>query len=139
MRIALLTHPGRGDTEPFIALALRLRQGGHTVKLTSRPDLADVVAEYGLDFFPIGNPYQPFIAGAADAGAMGSGHPLAKLRFGIKNRTYVSKNLNHDALGAVRRNRRHRLQVAMDLRPHDRREARDSLHPRDAHAACPHG
>jgi sterol 3beta-glucosyltransferase len=101
MRIALLTHPGRGDTEPFIALALRLRQGGHTVKLTSRPDLADVVGEYGLDFLPIGNPYQPFIAGAADAGAMGSGHPLAKLRFGIKSRTYVSENLNEDALAAA--------------------------------------
>lgn len=102
MRVALLTHPGRGDTEPFIALGLGLQERGHTVRLAARPDVSDVVAEHGLEFHPIGNPYQPFIAQAAEAGAMGSGHPLAKVRFGLKSRAYVAENLNEDALEAAR-------------------------------------
>lgn len=35
MRIALFTIGGRGDTQPFVALAIRLKQEGHRVTLAS--------------------------------------------------------------------------------------------------------
>jgi UDP:flavonoid glycosyltransferase YjiC (YdhE family) len=87
MQICLLTQPGRGDTEPFVALAVRLKNSGHTVTLASRPDLADLAAEHDVEFVPVGNPYQPFIAAADRAGAMGSGHAINKMRFGLRQRS----------------------------------------------------
>jgi sterol 3beta-glucosyltransferase len=101
MRITLLTMPGRGDTEPFIALALGLMRHGHTVKLASRPDFASLVTGYGVDFAPMGNPYQPFITGAAEASAVGSGHRLNQLRYGLRQRKYVTENLQDDAWHAA--------------------------------------
>ena len=101
MRIVLMTVPGRGDTEPFVALARRLMQAGHSVRLAARPDLAQLVSDNGIEFSPLGNPYQPFIAAAAKAGAMGAGHPLAKLRFGLAQRRYVTEKLHDDAWSAA--------------------------------------
>jgi len=49
MRITLLTMGTRGDTQPFISLALRLMRAGHIVKLGARPDFADLAEEYGID------------------------------------------------------------------------------------------
>ena len=67
MRIVLITIGARGDTEPFVALAVRLMRDGHSVRLAARPDFAGLAAGYGVDFAPLGRPYQPFIAGAAEA------------------------------------------------------------------------
>ncbi len=40
MRITLLTIRTLGDIQPFVALAVRLMQDGHSVKLVARPDFA---------------------------------------------------------------------------------------------------
>src|SRR6266852_4619509 len=64
MRITLFTIGTLGDTQPFVALAVRLRQDGHRVTLAARPDFAGLAAAYGVDFAPLGHPYQPFITGA---------------------------------------------------------------------------
>ena len=101
MRIALFTIGGRGDTQPFVALAVRLRQEGHRVTLAARPDFADLAADYGVDFAPLGHPYQPFITGAAASSALGAGHLLHQLRYGLSQRRYVSDQLNQDALRAA--------------------------------------
>ena len=101
MRITLMTLPARGDAEPFVALAVGLARQGHEVKVATRPDLEDLVTANGISFAPLGNPYQPFIAGAARAGAMGSGHPIAKLRYGASQRRYVSEGLHQDARRAA--------------------------------------
>jgi sterol 3beta-glucosyltransferase len=50
-----------GDTQPFIALAVRLKQQGHTVKLAARPDFATLAASYDIDFAPLGNPYKSLL------------------------------------------------------------------------------
>jgi sterol 3beta-glucosyltransferase len=102
MRIALFTIGGRGDTQPFVALAVRLRQEGHRVTLVARPDFADLAADYGVDFAPLGHPYQPFITGAAESSALGGGHLLNQLRYGLSQRRYFSDQLNQDALRAAR-------------------------------------
>jgi sterol 3beta-glucosyltransferase len=101
MRITILTLPARGDTEPFISLALRLQSQGHSVRFAARPDVKDLVQDYGIGFVPLGNAYQPFIAGAAKANAMGSGHPISKLRYGLRQRSYVTEGLHEGAWQAA--------------------------------------
>ncbi len=101
MRITLFTIGARGDTQPFVALAVQLMQDGHSVKLAARPDFAGLAADYGVDFEPLGHPYQPFITGAAEASAIGSGHLLNQLRYGLKQRRYVSDQLHQDAWRAA--------------------------------------
>ncbi len=101
MQIALFTIGGQGDTQPFVALAVRLRQEGHRVTLATRPDFADLVADYGVNFAPLGHPYQPFITGAADSSALGGGHLLHQLRYGLAQRRYFSDHLNQDAWRAA--------------------------------------
>jgi sterol 3beta-glucosyltransferase len=101
MRITLFTIGGRGDTQPFVALAARLMQDGHRVTLAARPDFAGLAVDYGVDFAPLGHPYQPFITGAARASAIGSGHLLNQLRYGLSQRRYVADQLSQDAWRAA--------------------------------------
>ncbi len=101
MRITLFTIGARGDTQPFVALAVRLRQEGHSVTLAARPDFADLAADYGVDFAPLGHPYQPFITGAAEASALGAGHLLNQLRYGLSQRRYFADQLHQDAWRAA--------------------------------------
>jgi sterol 3beta-glucosyltransferase len=96
MRITLFTIGARGDTQPFLALAVRLMREGHQVKLAARPDFAELAAVYGVDFAPLGHPYQPFITGAAEAAALGSGHLLKRLRYGWQQRHYVFDQVHED-------------------------------------------
>jgi sterol 3beta-glucosyltransferase len=101
MRVVLITIGAWGDTEPFVALAVRLMRDGHKVTLAARPDFAGLAAGYGVDFAPLGRPYQPFITGAARASALGSGHLLRQLRYGLRQRAYFSDRLGRDAWQAA--------------------------------------
>ncbi len=101
MRITLLTIGAQGDTAPFVALAVRLMRCGHTVRLAARPDFAGLAADYGVEFVPLGHPYRPFITGAAAASALGPGHPLRKVRYGIRQRRYFSDQISDDAWRAA--------------------------------------
>lgn len=101
MRITLFTTAARGDTQPFLALAVRLKQQGHSVKLAGRPDFARLAADHGVDFAPLGYPYEPFITGAARASAIGSGHLIRQLRYGLRQSRYVSARHNDDAWRAA--------------------------------------
>jgi sterol 3beta-glucosyltransferase len=101
MRIALITTGARGDTEPFVALAVRLMRDGHSVRLAARPDFAGLAAAHGVEFAPAGRPYQPFITGAARASAIGSGHLLRQARYGLRQRKYFSDRLSQDAWRAA--------------------------------------
>jgi UDP:flavonoid glycosyltransferase YjiC (YdhE family) len=101
MRITLFTIGARGDTQPFVELAVRLKQDGHSVKLAARPDFASLAADYGVDFAPLGHPYQSFITGAGEASAIGPGHLLTKLRYGLSQRRYFFDQLDQDAWRAA--------------------------------------
>lgn len=101
MRITLFTIGTLGDTQPFVALAVRLRQDGHSVRLAARPDFAGLAAAYGIDFAPLGHPYQPFITGASEASAIGSGHLLNQLRYGLSQRRYFFDQVDQDAWRAA--------------------------------------
>lgn len=101
MRIAVITTGARGDTEPFVALAVRLMRDGHSVTLAARPDFAGLATAHGVEFAPAGRPYQPFIAGAAGASAIGPGHLLRQVRYGLRQRKYFSDRLSQDAWQAA--------------------------------------
>ncbi len=94
MRIALFTIGGRGDTEPFLALAVRLARDGHQVALAARPDFADLAAAYGIPFAPLGHPYQAFMRGSA--AALGSGNPISLVRYGLAQRRYFAEGVAED-------------------------------------------
>lgn len=96
MRITLFTIGARGDTQPFVALAARLKHEGHRVTLAARPDFAGLAEEYGVEFASLGHPYQPFITGAAEAAALGSGNVVNQLRYGWQQRHYVFDQVHED-------------------------------------------
>ncbi|WET80959.1 glycosyltransferase [Amycolatopsis sp. QT-25] len=59
MRVLLSTSGSRGDVEPLMALAVRLRELGAEVRLCAPPDSADRVAEFALPLVPVGRSARP--------------------------------------------------------------------------------
>jgi sterol 3beta-glucosyltransferase len=53
MKIVINTLGTHGDLQPYIALALGLREAGHTVRILTHQIFAAFVKEYGLDFYPL--------------------------------------------------------------------------------------
>ena len=54
MNIVIPTIGTRGDVQPYIALALGLRQAGHRVTLATHPCMRGLVESYGVPFAPMG-------------------------------------------------------------------------------------
>ncbi|MFC3453295.1 glycosyltransferase [Amycolatopsis speibonae] len=53
-RVLLATCGSRGDVEPLVALAIRLRELGAETRLAAPPDCADRLAEAGVEHVPVG-------------------------------------------------------------------------------------
>ena len=53
MKVLVLAHGTRGDVQPFVALALALRQAGHQPLLAAPAESAPLVASHGLPFAPV--------------------------------------------------------------------------------------
>ncbi|MRR38861.1 glycosyltransferase, partial [bacterium] len=53
MNATLLTLGTRGDVQPYLALALGLRDAGHRVKLATSVDFQEWVSSLGLAFAPL--------------------------------------------------------------------------------------
>jgi UDP:flavonoid glycosyltransferase YjiC (YdhE family) len=100
VRIALLTDGTRGDTQPFIALALRLKAAGHSVILGAKPDFTQVAADYGIEFAPLGEEYKVFLSNNVDAFEAGGFRRLAKRADREADRLLV--NLGEAAYEAVK-------------------------------------
>jgi len=69
MRVVLSTYGGRGDVEPLVGLAVRLRALGAEVRVCALPDCAERLAEVGVPLFPVGQPVRPLLHGATPASA----------------------------------------------------------------------
>ncbi|GAA1311581.1 glycosyltransferase [Pseudonocardia xinjiangensis] len=54
MRVLLSTYGSRGDVEPLVALALRLRELGAEVRVCAPPDFAERLAGVGVPMVPVG-------------------------------------------------------------------------------------
>jgi len=93
-----------GDTQPFISLAARFKEKGHTVKLAARPDFADLAASYGIEFAPLGNPDKSLLRNQEVATAIGSGNMLKmiiKQASDSNQRKAFLEGLDTDAIRAV--------------------------------------
>jgi vancomycin aglycone glucosyltransferase len=71
MRVLLSTYGGRGDVEPLVGLAVRLRAFGAEVRVCAPPDFSGLdrcaarLAEVGVALVPAGPPVRPLVHGAA--------------------------------------------------------------------------
>ncbi|OXM47316.1 glycosyltransferase [Amycolatopsis alba] len=59
MRVLLATCGSRGDVEPLVALAVRLRESGAEPLMCAPPDCADRLAEVGVPHVPLGQSARP--------------------------------------------------------------------------------
>jgi vancomycin aglycone glucosyltransferase len=59
MRILLSTIGSRGDVQPIVALASRLKEFGHEVRVCVPPDFREWIQELGMPVVPIGPPVRP--------------------------------------------------------------------------------
>jgi vancomycin aglycone glucosyltransferase len=64
MRVLLSTYGGRGDVEPLVGLAVRLRALGAEVRVCAPPDCAQRLAEVGVALVPVGPPVRELLHGA---------------------------------------------------------------------------
>ena len=69
MRVLLSTYGGRGDVEPLVGLAVRLRALGAEVRATAPPDCAERLAEVGVPLVPVGPPVRQLVHGATPSSA----------------------------------------------------------------------
>ncbi|MBK8145492.1 MAG: glycosyltransferase family 1 protein [Bacteroidetes bacterium] len=53
MNIGIFTYGTRGDLQPYIALALELKDRGHNVSLSATEDFKDFVEGFGVSFQPL--------------------------------------------------------------------------------------
>jgi len=53
MRITIFTFGSRGDTQPYLALAVGLQQAGHYVTLVASRDIAEWIRSYGVNVHPL--------------------------------------------------------------------------------------
>ncbi len=67
MRVLLSTYGGRGDVEPLVALAVRLREVGAEVQVCAPPDWAERLDRYGVPLVPIGPSVRELMHGATPA------------------------------------------------------------------------
>ncbi|KAG2874003.1 Sterol 3-beta-glucosyltransferase [Phytophthora cactorum] len=54
MRICIIIVGTRGDVQPFLAIAQRLQQDGHRVRLATHAVYRDFVMSQGVEFYPLG-------------------------------------------------------------------------------------
>ncbi|OEJ37477.1 glycosyl transferase [Streptomyces agglomeratus] len=66
MRVLLSTYGSRGDVEPMVGLAVRLRELGAEVRVCAPPDkeFAELLAGVGVELVPVGQPLRAMVAGA---------------------------------------------------------------------------
>ena len=69
MRVLLSTYGGRGDVEPLVGLAVRLRALGAEVRVCAPPDWAERLAEVGVPLVPVGPPVRQLVHGATPSSA----------------------------------------------------------------------
>ena len=50
MKISILTVGSRGDVQPFLALAVGLKDAGHSVNFAANPEFKDFIESRGIKF-----------------------------------------------------------------------------------------
>ena len=63
MRVLLSTYGGRGDVEPVVGLAVRLRALGAEVRVCAPPDWAERLTQFDVPLVPLGPPVRELMHG----------------------------------------------------------------------------
>jgi len=79
MRITILTLGSRGDTQPFIPLALGLKRAGHTVRVVGAKNFTTWVQGFGLDYFPLEADLAAMLNTSGGQAVMEAKNPLQSL------------------------------------------------------------
>jgi vancomycin aglycone glucosyltransferase len=79
MRVLLSTYGSRGDVEPMVGLAVRLRALGAEVRVCAPPDFAELLARVGVPLVPVGQPVRPLVTGATPPSAADLPWPAPEL------------------------------------------------------------
>jgi sterol 3beta-glucosyltransferase len=79
MLITILAGGSRGDTQPYIALGLALKQRGCTVRIATHENYETFVRSYGLDFHPIRGDVTTVASGEMGRSAAQADNPLKVL------------------------------------------------------------
>jgi len=66
MRVLLSTTGLRGDVEPVVALAVRLRELGTEVRVCAPPDAEERLTEFGIDVVPVGQSLRAMMRGMTE-------------------------------------------------------------------------
>ncbi len=64
IRVLLSAYESRGDVEPMVGLAVRLRALGAEVRVCAPPDFVELLARVGTPLVPVGQPVRPMVHGA---------------------------------------------------------------------------
>lgn len=102
MHVAISTYGTRGDIQPFIALALGLKQAGHRATLVTSDTFTQWIQSYGVDTCPVHfNPQEIVQRPETQAVMRGRGNPLRV--FGIMRAVIGRAAGAHDAFWQVAR------------------------------------
>ena len=52
MKFGIITCGSRGDIQPFLSLAVALKEKGHDVKIISSENFEPFIESYGIEFIP---------------------------------------------------------------------------------------
>lgn len=99
MIITLLTTGSRGDTQPYIGLALELKKAGHHVRVAAFENFESFVKSFDLEYLRIQGDVSKVAASATGTNAMKADNPL-KLALSFKELQGLVFNLQKDFLAA---------------------------------------
>jgi sterol 3beta-glucosyltransferase len=71
MRITLIALGTRGDVTPCVALGIRLKAQGHTVRVATFAEFESLVRAYDMDYAPVSGSFSSFIATEEGRTALG--------------------------------------------------------------------
>jgi sterol 3beta-glucosyltransferase len=78
--ITILAAGSRGDTQPYLALGVALKQSGHQVRIATFAIYEDLVRGAGMELFPLSGDITQVINSEAGTEAMQADNPLKVLR-----------------------------------------------------------
>jgi vancomycin aglycone glucosyltransferase len=90
--VLLSTYGGRGDVEPLVGLAVRLRTLGAEVRVCAPPDWAERLAQFGVPLVPIGPAVRPLMHAPRRRGHPDGATVAATLLTGAISRTVAARS-----------------------------------------------
>jgi sterol 3beta-glucosyltransferase len=98
MHYGIIAIGSRGDVQPYIALALGLKERGHQATIMAYENFKDFVGGYGVEFHPLTGNIQEILYGAEGQKVLKSGRLVDFWRFVQKTIQKTQKQINQDLL-----------------------------------------